>query len=143
MRLNMTEFTPSNIPATELVYHLDSYAQELDATVVAIDEETNAVALDRTILYPGGGGQPYDFGTLTSANSSWQIEPGKKQGSAVWYVLSGTEGLPAVGEQVHLSLDWTRRYRLMRMHSALHVLCGMVYRDYGALVTGGNMGPDR
>jgi misacylated tRNA(Ala) deacylase len=139
----MTEAFPDSIPATELVYHLDSYARELDAMVVAVDQETNAVALDRTILYPGGGGQPYDLGALTSANGVWQIESGKKQGSTAWYVLSGTEGLPEIGEQVHLTLDWTRRYRLMRMHSALHVLCGMVYRDYGALVTGGNMGPDR
>ena len=142
-RLTMTEAASSSIPATELVYHLDSYARELDAVVVAIDQETNAVALDRTIVYPGGGGQPYDLGTLTSANGSWQIESGKKQGSTAWYVLSGTEGLPEIGTRAHLALDWTRRYRLMRMHSALHVLCGMVYREYGALVTGGNMGPDR
>jgi misacylated tRNA(Ala) deacylase len=139
----MTEASPDSIPATELVYHLDSYRRELDAMVIAVDQGTNAVALDRTIVYPGGGGQPYDLGTLTSANGVWQIESGKKQGSVAWYILSATDGLPALGDQVHLSLDWTRRYRLMRMHSALHVLCGMVYRDYGALVTGGNMGPDR
>ena len=75
----MTEAFPDSIPATELVYHLDSYARELDATVIAVDQETNAVALDRTIAYPGGGGQPFDLGTLTSANGAWRIESGKSR----------------------------------------------------------------
>ena len=139
----MSENGISELPATELVYYRDAYARELDAMVVGVNPETHAIALDRTIVYAGGGGQPYDLGTVSTANGSWMIASMKKQGNVVWHSLEGDVSPPAVGEQVHLSLDWKRRYRLMRMHSALHVLCGMVYRDYGALVTGGNMGPDR
>src|SRR5215204_6355411 len=139
----MSENEISELPATELVYYRDAYARELDAMVVGVNPETRAIALDRTIVYAGGGGQPYDLGTVSTANGSWMIASMKKQGNVAWHSLEGDASPPAVGEQVHLSLDWERRYRLMRMHSALHVLCGMVYRDYGALVTGGNMGPDR
>lgn len=139
----MSDETPMEIPATELIYYRDAYARELDAVVVGVDQETRAIALDRTIAYAGGGGQPYDLGTVTGASAAWNIASAKKLGSVAWYTLDGDTPLPEVGERVHLSLDWDRRYRLMRMHSALHVLCGMVFRDYGALVTGGNMGPDR
>jgi len=63
----------------------------------------------------------------------------KKQGNEVWHTLEGD--VPAEGTPVHGALDWARRYRLMRTHTALHVLCGVVWRDYGASVTGGNMEP--
>ena len=139
----MNDETLMEVPATELVYYRDAYARELDAVVVGVDPDARAIALDRTIVYAGGGGQPHDLGTVTGADGIWNIVSAKKQGSIAWYTLDGDTPLPEIDEQVHLSLDWERRYRLMRMHSALHVLCGMVFRDYGALVTGGNMGPDR
>jgi len=122
---------------TEELYQTDSYMQEFDAIVTAA--EGQAVTLDRTAFYPGGGGQPHDLGTLTWAGGATQVAQVKKQSGEVWHILGGD--VPAVGTRVHGLLDWGRRYRLMRTHTALHVLCGVVYRDYGALVTGGNMEP--
>jgi misacylated tRNA(Ala) deacylase len=134
----------AGVVATELLYHRDAYLRSTDASVVAVDHENRSVALDRTVIYPGGGGQPHDIGTLTSASGGeWPIVAAKKTGDVVWHQLGGESSLPAVGDTVTVTIDWERRYRLMRMHTALHVLCGMIYRDYGALVTGGNMGPDK
>jgi misacylated tRNA(Ala) deacylase len=134
----------SAVPETELLFQRDSYARVVDASVVAIDIEGRRVALDRTIFYPGGGGQPADTGTLTrlADGRSWPVIAVKKEGNVVWHALGGDGSLPAVGDAVHGELDWETRYRLMRMHTALHTLCGVVFRDYGALVTGGNMAPD-
>lgn len=130
-------------PATELVYQLDAYARSIDALVVAADPESRSVALDRTIVYPGGGGQPNDTGRLVGSEGEWVIESARKQGSIVWHKLGGDGVLPVVDEGVTVSIEWDVRYRLMRTHTALHVLCGTIFRDYGALVTGGNMGPDK
>jgi misacylated tRNA(Ala) deacylase len=107
---------------------------------VAVDPEANAVLLDRTVFYPGGGGQPADAGTLESASGgSWVVTGTRKQGDDIWHMLDGE--LPAAGTHVTALLDWERRHALMRTHSALHVLCGVVWRDYRASVTGGNMEP--
>ena len=124
---------------TEELYQTDSYLREFDAAVTAADGQ--AVTLDRTAFYPGGGGQPHDLGTLTweGAPGAAQVAQVKKQTGEIWHTLAGD--VPPVGARVHGVLDWGRRYRLMRTHTALHVLCGVVYRDYGALVTGGNMEP--
>lgn len=121
---------------TELLYQTDSYLRSFDARVVAA--EGNAVALDRTAFYATGGGQPHDTGTLGDGARTWQVSEVKKQGELVWHTLAGDE-LPEVGAAVHGAIDWERRYRLMRTHTALHLLCGVVFRDHGALVTGGNM----
>jgi misacylated tRNA(Ala) deacylase len=122
---------------TQDLYPTDSYLNEFDAAVTANDGQ--AVALDQTAFYPGGGGQPCDVGTLTWDGGSARVVNVKRQGGQSWHTLE--DGLPPVGTSVHGSLDWDRRYRLMRTHTALHVLCGVVWRDYGALVTGGNMEP--
>jgi misacylated tRNA(Ala) deacylase len=121
----------------EYLYQTDSYVKEFDASVTAVDGQ--AVALDRTAFYPGGGGQPHDLGTLTWRAGSARVVGVKGRHGEVWHTLDA--GAPAVGTAVHGALDWQRRYRLMRIHTALHVLCGVVWRDYGALVTGGNMEP--
>ena len=122
---------------TEPLYHTDAYVKEFDATVTAVDGQ--AVALDRTAFYPGGGGQPNDEGTLTVAGQSWAVTKVRKAGADVWHELDGAP--PALGSAVRGTLDWDRRYRLMRTHTALHILCGVIFRDYGASVTGGNMEP--
>jgi misacylated tRNA(Ala) deacylase len=124
---------------TDLLCQTDSYIQEFNATVVATDEATSAVALDRTAFYPGGGGQPYDCGWLLVGGATLAVTKVARQAGQVWHTVEGA--LPAVGTAVHGRLDWDRRYKLMRTHTALHVLCGVVWRDYGALVTGGNMEP--
>jgi len=124
---------------TEILCQTDSYLQEFEATVVGVDAASNAVALDRTAFYPGGGGQPHDLGWLVAAGETLGITRVARKGPQVWHTCDGV--LPAVGTAVHGRLDWDRRYKLMRTHTALHVLCGVVWRDYGALVTGGNMEP--
>jgi misacylated tRNA(Ala) deacylase len=125
---------------TELLYQTDSYLKEFDATITAVDSENRAVVLDRSAFYPGGGGQPCDFGTLNIGEGKYPVEKVKKQGDEVFHYWGGNE-LPELGKKIHGTLDWERRYKLMRTHTALHVLCGVVFRDYGALVTGGDMEP--
>lgn len=121
---------------TELLFQTDAYLKEFTAHVTAT--EGNAVALDRTALYATGGGQPHDTGALNAGGRVWQVTEVRKQGDDVWHTLAG-EGLPDVGAEVRGMVDWERRHKLMRTHTALHLLCGVVFRDYGALVTGGNM----
>jgi misacylated tRNA(Ala) deacylase len=120
---------------TDLLYQTDSYLKEFDATVLACSAEDRAVILDRTAFYPGGGGQPNDTGTL----GSLQVTKVRKRGDDVLHVVEGE--LPDLGTRLHGILDWDRRYMLMRTHTAMHILCGTVFRDYGALVTGGEMEP--
>jgi misacylated tRNA(Ala) deacylase len=124
---------------TELLFQTDSYRREFTATVVAVHPEDGAVALDRTAFYPGGGGQPNDLGLMHIQDQTHTVTRVKQQSGQVWHWLDGA--LPAIGTAVTGQLDWERRYRLMRTHTALHILCGVVWRDYGALVTGGNMEP--
>jgi misacylated tRNA(Ala) deacylase len=125
---------------SENICYVDAYARQTDAVVVAVDPEANAVLLDRTVFYPGGGGQPADTGLLVGASGeSWRVSGARKRGDDVWHAVDGEP--PAPDSRVSAELDWERRYRLMRTHSALHVLCGVVWRDHGASVTGGNMEP--
>jgi len=128
---------------TELLYHTDSYVQEFEATMTAVLSEERSVILDQTAFYPGGGGQPCDFGSLTIDGVVYVVEKVKKQGDDILHFIGGTSPLPTIGSVAHGTLDWTRRYKLMRTHTALHVLCGTVFRDYGALVTGGDMEPGK
>ena len=128
---------------TILLYQSDSYLKEFDATVTAVDAGIRTVVLDRTAFYPGGGGQPNDTGLFTLGVDSYPVEKVKKQGDEVLHFIGGTASLPELGAQGHGQIDWDHRYKLMRTHTALHVLCGTVFRDYGALVTGGNMEPLR
>jgi len=124
---------------TQLLYQTDAYLKEFTARVAAA--EGNAVALDRTAFYATGGGQPHDTGTLSDGERAWQVTEVRKQGDDVWHTLQG-DGLPNLGAELRGSIDWERRYKLMRTHTALHLLCGVVFRDYSALVTGGNMDTD-
>lgn len=126
---------------TELLYQTDAYIQEFDASVIAVLPEEHAVVLDRTAFYPGGGGQPCDYGSLLVAGVPYSVTKVKKKVDDVLHFLAGNEPLPAVASASHGTLDWARRYSLMRTHTALHVLCGTVFRNYGALVTGGEMEP--
>lgn len=120
---------------TELLYHSDAYLREFDATVAAVDAER--VALDRTALYARSGGQPSDFGILMGNGVTFRVLDSKKQGDQVWHQLDSA-GLEA-GDTLRGAVDWVRRYKLMRTHTALHILCGVIFRDYGASVTGGDM----
>ncbi len=126
---------------TDLLYQTDSYLQEFNARVTSILPAERVIVLDRTAFYPGGGGQPCDFGTLTVEGVTYPVDKVKKQGEDVLHFLGGDSPLPAVGADSSGTMDWARRYQLMRTHTALHVLCGTIFRDYGAHVTGGDMQP--
>lgn len=126
---------------TELLYQTDSYLKEFDGNIASVRSAERAVVLDRTAFYPGGGGQPCDFGTLTIDGVTYSVEKVKKQSADVLHFLGGDLPLPSTGTTAHGALDWARRYKLMRTHTAMHVLCGTVFREYGALVTGGDMEP--
>jgi misacylated tRNA(Ala) deacylase len=122
---------------TELLYVTDAYVRDFEAVVTAVSDD--GVVLNRTAFYPGGGGQPCDFGLLTAGGQTWNVTKVKKAGGEVVHFVDGEP--PAVGTAVTGQLDWERRYQLMRTHTAMHILCGVVWRDYGASVTGGNMEP--
>jgi len=122
---------------TELLFHTESYVKEFQAIVTGVFD--GGVVLDRTAFYTGGGGQPSDSGTLTDGDREYRVTGVKRSGGNLVHQIAGD--LPAVGATVNGLIDWDRRYLLMRTHTALHILCGVVWRDYGALVTGGDMKP--
>jgi len=126
---------------TELLYQKNSYVQEFKASVLAIDVENHAILLNQTAFYPGGGGQPHDTGWIIHDQLTIDVQLVKKTGVEVWHFLNPDFHLPRPGSTVNGKINWERRLQLMRTHSAMHVLCGVVFRDYGALVTGGNMDP--
>ena len=122
---------------SETLYETDAYTKEFDAVVT--EQVEGGVLLTRTAFYPGGGGQPCDVGTLAAGGRVWNVTAVKKVDGRPVHFLAGD--LPPVGTAITGRLDWTRRYQLMRTHTAMHILCGVVFRDYGAQVTGGNMDP--
>ena len=126
---------------TCLIYQTDSYLKEFQAIVTRIDSENNAVVLDSTAFYPAGGGQPCDTGYLKWEDNAASVIKVKKAGDEVIHFLESTSTIPALGVSVAGQIDWDLRYKLMRTHSAMHVLCGVIFRDYGASVTGGDMDP--
>jgi misacylated tRNA(Ala) deacylase len=119
--------------ATEMLFLHDAYLREVQAAVRAVDGDR--VTLDRTVFYPTGGGQPHDTGTIGEA----RVVDVRKEGEEVWHQLEGP--LPEVGATVTASIDWDRRHALMRTHTALHVLSGVIWHEWGKAVTGGNMEP--
>jgi misacylated tRNA(Ala) deacylase len=120
---------------TDLLCNSDSYLKEFDARVMEVNVSERAVALDRTAFFPRGGGRSCDRGWLADPS----VTRAARQGNSVWHWLEAEP--PAAGSQVHGKLDWEQRYKLMRTHTAFHILCGVVWRDWKAQVTGGNMEP--
>ena len=125
---------------TELIFHSESYIKEFEAII--IESLDKGVILDRTAFYTGGGGQPSDAGTLEVEGQKYSVSGVSRVLGRLVHVIDGAGGKhPAKGSKVFGRVDWERRYQLMRTHTALHILCGVVWRDYGALVTGGDMKP--
>ena len=129
---------------TALLFYEDAYLQEFDAAITAVEKKDGQlrIALDRSAFYPGGGGQPNDVGWLTIDRRRLSVTTVKREGGQIWHTLGGMKGESiriVRGQSAHGVLDWARRYILMRTHTAMHILCGVVWRDYGASVTGGNM----
>jgi misacylated tRNA(Ala) deacylase len=122
---------------TQLLYHEDAYLKQFDATILQASNE--GVILDRTAFYPGGGGQPEDRGVLYWKEETLAVQRMKRKDGLIWHML---DAVPFdEGESIHGEIEWERRYKLMRTHTAMHILCGVIWRDYGASVTGGNMEP--
>ena len=130
----------------EQLCYTDAYARRIEGRVLAVDESGDVplIVLDRTVFYPGGGGQPSDRGIVLRASDgrSWTVRAARKSAGDIAHELDPVDaGPPERGDVLTVDLDWARRFALMRTHTALHALCGVVWRDYGALVTGGNMEP--
>jgi misacylated tRNA(Ala) deacylase len=116
----------------------DQTLREWDASVLAAGPE--GIVLDRSAFYPGGGGQPPDHGVLLWGGVQTRIV-GARKGDGLYLIPAEDDPLPPAGTAVRGAVEDERRTALMRTHSGLHVLCGVVFRDFGALVTGGNMEP--
>jgi misacylated tRNA(Ala) deacylase len=134
-----------NPPGEQLCY-TDAYARSIGAVVRHVEVgERISLILDRTVFYPGGGGQPSDQGSLlrTADGRVWIVAGARKDGGEIVHDLGVASDVdaPAVGDMITVDLEWPRRLALMRTHTALHALCGVVWRDFGAQVTGGNMEP--
>jgi len=129
---------PPGLAETEL-FAVDAYRTEFDAVVTDVDREGGRVALARTAFYPIGGGQPSDVGTLQTSEGAFPVTGVRRERGVIWHTVDGE--LPDVGTEVQGTIDWTRRHQLMRTHTALHVLCGVIWADFSIPVTGGNMEP--
>ncbi len=117
----------------------DAYLKETPAQVTAVGDD--GVVLERTVFYPRGGGQPGDTGILEYGDGSLAITDTFKKAGVVYHAPGGST--PPVGTDVVARIDWERRHLLMRTHTALHVLTAVIWRDFDAKVTGGNMEPGR
>ena len=144
------EGSPGDVAETEL-FAVDAYRRRFDAAVVGADREAGRVALGRTAFYPGGGGQPHDLGVLRwggADTESAQVTRVARDCGRIWHWLEPVAGpttwtCPRRAPRSRASLDWERRHLTMRTHTALHILCGVIWADHGVAVTGGNMDPGR
>ena len=121
---------------TDLLFLEDAYLDTTEGRVTEVRDD--AVALDRTIFYPTGGGQSHDTGTLRWNGGEARVASVKKVDGQVWHTI---DEVPPVGTVVTQAVDWDRRHQLMRTHTALHILCGVIWNEWGRSVTGGNMEP--
>lgn len=123
------------------IFHEDSYQRSFTALVTGHDQHNHGIILDQTAFYPGGGGQPSDSGIINFADLQIPLKGVKKISGRIVHLLAEDIPLPPIDSTLTGQLDWDRRYQLMRTHTAMHILCGTIFRDHGASVTGGNMEP--
>jgi misacylated tRNA(Ala) deacylase len=135
---------PPELVASEL-FAIDAYLRDFEADVAEVDPDLHRVSLRRTAFYPGGGGQPHDLGTLQWSDGQAAVTrvARDRDSGRIWHWLDEAAGLPAPGAEVAGALDWDRRHLTMRTHTALHILCGVMWADHGVAVTGGNMDPGK
>jgi len=124
---------------TDRIYSTQAYEKAMAATVVEVDRDDGRVLLDRSVFYPGGGGQPFDVGELVIGDDRLDVVRVTQDSRGVWHWMEGA--LPPVGTAVNGMIDWERRYKLMRTHTAMHAMCGVVWNRFQSPVTGGNMNP--
>jgi misacylated tRNA(Ala) deacylase len=132
---------PAGLADTEL-FAVDAYRRVFDSSVVDVDREQGRVALERTAFYPGGGGQPFDLGVIEWAGARAPVTKVRREGGRIWHWVDADE-LPAPNTEVYGELDWDRRHLVMRTHTALHILCGVIWSEFEIPVTGGNMDPGK
>lgn len=123
----------------ELVYLEDAYVKELETIITSIDPALSAVQFEKSIIYPGGGGQAKDHAVIEIGGRTFDLKDCKKDDRGIWYVLDDIDF--NLQDFALIRLDWERRYNLMRTHTAMHILCGVVWNEYQKKVTGGNMEP--
>src|SRR5262245_44412247 len=128
-RADVPDGAPEELAQTEL-FAVDAYRQAFDASVVDTDPDQRRIKLSRTAFFPGGGGQPHDTGTLRTTDGVRDVVRVKRDGGGIWHWLEGDEDLPAVGNEVEGVLDWERRHTVMRTHTALHILCGVIWEEF-------------
>jgi misacylated tRNA(Ala) deacylase len=133
---------PADLAATEL-FSVDAYLAQFEASVEDVDPTAHRVALRRTAFYPGGGGQPHDLGTLRWSDGAAPVVKVSRENGRIWHWLDASSPLPDPSTEVEGILDWDRRHLTMRTHTALHILCGVMWADHGVAVTGGNMDPGK
>ncbi|HET7355927.1 MAG TPA: alanyl-tRNA editing protein, partial [Nocardioidaceae bacterium] len=134
------EGAPPELAATEL-YSVDAYLNSFDTAVDQVDRDNGRVSLRRTAFFPGGGGQPHDLGLLRWDGGQAAVTRVKRDQGRIWHWLD--DELPDAGTEVQGELDWARRHLTMRTHTALHILCGVMWADHQVAVTGGNMEPGK
>ncbi|HJQ43923.1 MAG TPA: alanyl-tRNA editing protein [Jatrophihabitantaceae bacterium] len=122
------------------LFSVDAFLREFDGSVAAVDADERAVVFNRTAFYPGGGGQPHDLGRVEWDGGSAAVTKVGRRDGQIWHWLDVAE-LPTIGTEISGELDWDRRHLLMRTHTALHILCGVIWSEYQIPVTGGNMEP--
>lgn len=133
---------PDRPPPTNLLYSTDAYRRQFDSTVVAVDPKRRAIALEATAFFPTGGGQPHDAGTLAVGDDGVAVTSvTKDRDGVVWHTLQGTIPLPRIGQPIIGHLDWERRHLIMRLHTAQHIMNGIVWREHQARVTGAQISP--
>ena len=121
----------------EILCYSDSYLRECKSKVQYLND--HGVILDQTVFYPGGGGQPSDHGKLLWEKNEYLVKGLKRIDGQIVHLIDGDK--PEINSEVLSIIDWNKRYKLMRTHTALHILCGVIWRDYSASVTGGDMKP--
>ncbi|NNC75009.1 MAG: alanyl-tRNA editing protein [Acidimicrobiia bacterium] len=122
---------------TEKIYSTRAYEKEMTAAVLDTDADDSRILLDKTVFYPGGGGQPHDIGELWIGDDRLEVTRVTQDSNGVWHWVAGS--LPSAGTDLRGAIDWDRRYKMMRTHTAMHAMCGVVWARYQSPVTGGNM----
>ncbi len=128
---------------TTMLYMTDSYLREFEAVIIDISDDGKDVYLNQTAFYPGGGGQPHDEGKLIINNEEFSVVKVGRDSNREYFHRVDRSLQADVGSKVKGEIDWERRYIIMRYHTALHILCGLIWKEFGASVTGGNMYVDK
>ena len=119
---------------------LDAYTKELDTRITA--KNSKELELESTIFYPTGGGEPCDNGTISSNGKIYNVIDVKKENDRVIHILDSEPELQ-IGDQIHCTIDWQRRYTFMRHHTGIHVIGGIMESKYNAMFTGGQIGLEK